>query len=281
MSIFNQLPLHIGCQTFTWEMLGPEWRGTPDDLLRVIAEAGYAGIEITDTMIGHYAGQPDQFAKALEQHDLSLVAFAFASRTGFTEESGFNADIEAAKRWIGFLARFPGAVASMGSATIMDGGMRDDKFAIAAEIYGLIGELGRAAGVDVAVHPSSHHNTLLLDRADYDRLFQRLDPLVGWVPDTGHLLRGHADMLDTLRTYADRIRYLHLKDVDANRAWAMLGEGICDTPAVLEICAAAPRFNGWVVLEEESNEARADPGAAVTRNRETLRRLFTTQASAR
>ena len=41
--------LQFGCQTFTWEMLGPKWTGGPDDLIRSIADAGYAGIEITDT----------------------------------------------------------------------------------------------------------------------------------------------------------------------------------------------------------------------------------------
>ncbi len=270
----NGTKLRLGCQTYTWEMLGSEWRGTPDDLLRAIGDAGYAGIEITDTMIGDYAGQPERFARALDRHRLSLAAFAFASETGFTETSGFDADLQSARRWLDFLAHFPGAVASMGSATVMDNGPREAKFAIAAEIYGRIAELGEAAGVEVAVHPSSHHNTLLFDRTDYDRLFGLLDLRVGWVPDTGHLLRGHPDMADTLRTHSGRIRYVHLKDVDAGRDWAMLGQGICDTATVLEICAAAPRFNGWVVVEEESEEAGTDPGAAVRQNRETMRRKF-------
>ncbi len=77
--------------------------------------------------------------------------------------------------------------------------------------------------------------------------------------------------------YRDRIRYLHLKDVDAAGTWAMLGEGACDVPAVIDIVAAAPRFNGWLVLEEESDAAAADPAAAVRRNFETMQRLgFTT-----
>ena len=58
--------LKIGCQTFTWEMLGPRFTGGPDDLLDAIAAGGYAGIEITDTMIGDYAGRPDAFASALD-----------------------------------------------------------------------------------------------------------------------------------------------------------------------------------------------------------------------
>ena len=264
--------LKVGCQTFTWEMLGDRFTGGPDDLLKAIADGGYSGIEITETMIGRYADRPSEFAAALKSSGLTLVSFAFGSKSGFTLTEEIGADLEAARRWIDFAAAFPDALVSMGSATVVSDGPRDDKFAIAAEVYNKAGELGRKAGVQVAVHPSSHHNTLLFDRADYDAIFALLDPdLVGWVPDTGHILRGHKDMSDTLRTYRDRIRYIHLKDVDANGTWAMLGEGVCDTLAVIEIANTAPHFNGWLVLEEESDTAAADPAGAVKTNRQTMR----------
>ncbi|RWB59612.1 sugar phosphate isomerase/epimerase [Mesorhizobium sp.] len=267
----NVKDLKVGCQTFTWEMLGDRFTGGPDDLLKAIAEGGYAGIEITDTMIGHYADRPSQFAAALKSAGLTLVSFAFGSKSGFTLKNEIGADLETAKRWIDFAAVFPGALVSMGSATVVSDGPRNDKFAIAAEIYNKAGELGRKAGVQVVVHPSSHHNTLLFDRADYDRIFGLIDAsLVGWVPDTGHILRGRQDMADTLTTYRDRIRYVHLKDVDAAGTWAMLGKGVCDTAKVIEIASAAPNFNGWLVLEEESETAAADPAIAVKTNRQTM-----------
>jgi sugar phosphate isomerase/epimerase len=264
--------LRIGCQTYTWEMLGDRFVGRPDDLLEAIAAGGYAGIEITDTMIGHYADRPARFAAALKSTGLRLVALAFSSKSGFTLKETIGADLEIARRWIDFVSAFPGALVSLGSATVVSDGPRDDKFAIAAEFYNKAGELGRNAGVDVAVHPSSHHNTLLFDRADYDRIFGLVDPsLVGWVPDTGHILRGHEDIIDTLSSHRDRIRYLHLKDVGADGSWAMLGKGICDTAAVIAIAGTAERFNGWVVLEEESQTAAADPASAVKTNRLTMR----------
>ncbi|ALN75442.1 hypothetical protein M673_22130 (plasmid) [Aureimonas sp. AU20] len=273
MSIMPDRSIKLGCQTFTWEMLGEGFRGGPDDLLRAVAGAGYAGIEITDKMIGFYAGKPDEFARALDDLGLALVAFAIGSPSGFTELNEVESDLEAARRWLDFTARFPGAVLSMGSATIMSDGPREEKFRVAAEIYNRAAELGHGAGVEVAVHPSSHHNTLLFDRADYDTIFSLLDPeRVGWVPDTGHILRGHDDLLDTLRAHRDRIRYVHLKDVDGAGEWAMLGKGVCDTPAVIEAVRGAPRFSGWLVLEEESEEAGAAPEAAVAANRETMRR---------
>lgn len=260
----------FGCQTFTWEMLGPAWTGTPDDLVQAIADGGYAGIEITNTMIGSYATRVSDFARRLSDAGLTLVSFAFGTDSGFSEPARIAADLEEARRWIDFAARFPGALVSMGSATVMSPGPREAKFDAAAQVYNRATELGRAAGVTVAVHPSSHHNTLLLTRADYDALFARLDPKVGWVPDTGHILRGGQVMADTLTAFRDRIRYVHLKDVDAQGDWAMLGAGVCDVRAVLANIAAAPKFNGWVVVEEESATAAANPAAAVAANRRTL-----------
>ncbi|MFL5337499.1 MAG: sugar phosphate isomerase/epimerase family protein [Geminicoccaceae bacterium] len=266
--------LLVGCQTYTWEMLSGRWTESADDLLQAIAAGGYAGIEITDTMIGHYAGRPDAFTTALAQHGLTLVAFACASESGFTEPSALAIDLRAVDRALEFVARFPGALLSLGSATVMSAGNPDDKFAAAAEFYNAAGQRGRAAGVQVALHPSSHRNTLLGTRAEYDRIMALTDPsLIGWVPDTGHILRGGQDILDTLRTYQDRVCYLHLKDVDAAGRWSMLGEGTCDVAAVIDVVAAAPNFTGWLVLEEESEAAAKDPAAAVRRNRDTMRAL--------
>jgi sugar phosphate isomerase/epimerase len=266
--------LKVGCQTFTWEMLGPSWKGSPDDLLQSISQAGYAGIEITDKMIGHYATDAKAFGAALRRHGLHLVAFAVSSDSGFTEKAEIANDLARLRRWITFVAHFTDAIVSIGSATSVSDGPREEKFDVSAAIYNRAGEIGRTSGVEIAIHPSSHHNTLLYDRADYDRIFSLIDKdLVGWVPDTGHILRRHDDMLDTLRTYRDRIRYLHLKDVNADGSWAMLGKGVCDIPAVIDIVTAAPRFNGWLVLEEESEVAASDPDAAIRANRNTMQRF--------
>jgi sugar phosphate isomerase/epimerase len=266
-------PLRFGCQTYTWEMLGAAWTGRPDDLIAAIADAGYEGIEITDTMIGRYARRPKDFARRLGEAGLTLVSFAFGSDGGFTERGQMSADLDAARRWIDFAAEFPGAMISMGSATVMSDGARDEKFAIAADIYNRANEIGRAAGVAVAVHPSSHHNTLLFSRADYDRIFALLDPQMGWVPDSGHILRGGQSIVDTLAAHLDRIRYVHLKDVDREGHWAMLGQGTCPISMVISSTRQAPHFNGWIVVEEESDAAASNPAAAVRENRETLRRL--------
>ncbi len=274
--------LKAGCQTYTWEMLKQHWTGDADDLLAAISAAGYSGIEITDTMIGSYANRPEAFAAALRAHGLQLVAFACGSASGFTEPSAVADDLQAVDRALEFTATFPNALLSLGSATSVSPGSVDDKFSIAASFYNAAGERGRRAGVTVAMHPSSHHDTLLGTRAEYDRIMGLTDPaLVGWVPDTGHILRGGQNLLETIGAHLDRVRYLHLKDVDAEGHWRMLGDGRCDTPAVVALVASAPNFNGWLVLEEESDAAAANPADAVRRNRDMLRTIVVCGLSAR
>ena len=51
-----------------------------------------------------------------------------------------------------------------------------------------------------------------------------------------------------------------------------LGDGICDFPAVLELLESAD-YDGWVVAEEESEDARRDGIAAINKNRAYLRSL--------
>ena len=60
-------------------MLGAAWTGGPDDLVSAIADGGYAGIEITDTMIGSFVGRAAEFARRLDDAGLALVSFAFGS----------------------------------------------------------------------------------------------------------------------------------------------------------------------------------------------------------
>ncbi len=120
-------------------------------------------------MIGRYADNPDGFAASLKKHGLTLVSFAIGSKTGFTVREEIENDLRTTQRWIDFAAAFSGALISIGSATVVSEGPREAKIEIAAEFYNRAGELKKASGVDIAVHPSSHHKTLLFDRADYDQ----------------------------------------------------------------------------------------------------------------
>jgi inosose dehydratase len=86
------------------------------------------------------------------------------------------------------------------------------------------------------------------------------------------MLRGGFDPLPLLRRHRARLVHLHLKDVTPTGEWAPLGAGVADVPALLAFLRETA-YAGWLMLEEESEAARADPAAAVRRNRAWLRQF--------
>jgi sugar phosphate isomerase/epimerase len=109
--------------------------------------------------------------------------------------------------------------------------------------------------------------------ADYGVLLDGLPDGVGFTPDLGHLVRGGMDPLDVLATYRDRIDHIHYKDVADDGSWAPTGGGVVDFPAVTRYLARTG-YTGWIVMEDESPQARADPDGAAARNAEYARTVL-------
>ena len=108
-------------------------------------------------------------------------------------------------------------------------------------------------------------------------MMQATDPaVVGWVPDTGHILKGGMDVRATLRRYWERIAYVHLKDACVDGSWRLMGEGDVGIPEVIACLEDEISFSGWLVAEEEAPEAGQDPAGAVSRNGRYLAGLAAT-----
>ncbi len=265
--------MRVACQTYTWEMLGSAWTGTVTDILDAIADAGYAGIEITSNMIGEFADRPAEFARELRRRSLELATFCCSTGTGFADPDRRDSDLAAATRAIAFTQHFPGARLQFGSARRADCRDRGTALGRAIDFYNTAGGRARAAGIAAHVHPNSAPTSLLLSAAEYQQLADDLDPDVCRLAiDTGHVVRGGQDLLSCVRTHLPRLVHVHVKDVTGDGSWAPLGQGACDIAGVLELLRAA-RYDGWIVAEEESDAARRDPAGAIRHNREYLRTL--------
>jgi sugar phosphate isomerase/epimerase len=253
-------------------MLGDGWVGQVTDLLDWVAGAGYAGIEITNTMIGDFWDQPEQFAAELASRNLKLAAFAYAT-TGFTDPDRWEQDIAGARQAIEFLHHFPEPRLGLGGAAHPSAENPRVKLDQAIRFYNRVGQMGTDQGISVNVHPHSHFGSLLETAESYAYLMDNLDAhFVSLGPDTGHIVRGGQDLMTCLSTYISRITHLHLKDVSAGGKWVVLGEGICDYPAVMALLESV-NFDGWIVAEEESAEARQNGYAAIQKNRNYLQAI--------
>ena len=119
-------------------------------------------------------------------------------------------------------------------------------------------------GLTAVLH--SHYGTVVESDEHVWRFLEGCD--TGLCLDTGHLVIGGSDPLEVAEKAADRVKHVHLKDVDrevAGRlgarelgfqeaclqgAFRPLGEGDVDVARLLEILARS-ESRGWYVLEQD------------------------------
>jgi inosose dehydratase len=175
-----------------------------------------------------------------------------------------------------------GRVASDGSDGLSDSGWQ-------AMGRGLnrIGEWLAGRGMRAVFHP--HVGTYVETRSEIDRLCEVTDPaLVGLCPDTGHLAYAGVNPEDIFADYADRIGYVHLKDLDGEKLararkervgfvravemglFVELGTGMVVMPRIIDPLKRAG-YQGWVIVEQD---APRDPLGAAMKNRAFLREVF-------
>ncbi len=148
---------------------------------------------------------------------------------------------------------------------------------------GLVEEMhtvGTDAGLVVSFHP--HAGTWVETPAEIDRLFSmssRLDLCL----DTGHHLVGGGDPATTIAEYGDRLRHVHLKDVDPRvlgrlrdgnlsgfteatgaRIFCPLGSGVLDLPGVVATLERIG-YQGWLMVEQDTMWEPTVESAAISR----------------
>jgi len=130
---------------------------------------------------------------------------------------------------------------------------------------GLVCEAFRSEGVHAVLH--NHIGGVFEMRDEIDRALSSIDAgLLGFGPDTGHLMWAGADPASAMRDHRDRVGAIHIKDAFADyldpanrvgmsygatqatkRLWAEPGDGVADFDAVL---AAMPDdYDGDYMIE--------------------------------
>jgi inosose dehydratase len=243
-------------------------------LVETVERLGYRGLEL---------GPPGYLGDALAGTGLELAG-GFAP-LHFADPEAFAADLPV---WLDPIVDALAATGARGPVVLADAetperlagagrpdeqrrtALRGDALARALERVGGAAERCRARGVDVVFH---HHAATYVETPEEIAAFLEGTD-VALCFDTGHAVVGGGDPLEIARLCGDRIRHLHLKDVDGARleqvrsgeltleqAWGEgvfcpFGEGVVDVAAVLAL-PELRGFDGWIVLEQDRVAVRA------------------------
>ena len=307
--------LLVGNAPCSWGTLEfEEAKGEPvgyAQMLDELAATGYTGTELGDW--GYMPTDPEALGAELKRRGLVMLG-AFVP-VALKDAHAHDAGVLAAVR----TARLLAAVATKPKPYLVladDNGSVPERTKLAGRVpagAGLTAEewktfaegancVARAVLQETGLRTVFHHHCAgYVETPDeIARLLELTDPtLLGLVFDTGHYVygAGRADVVDALNRYGDRIWYLHFKDCDPKVAaearreewdyftalrhgvFCELGKGAVDFPAVLRWLTAR-RYDRYVLVEQDVLPGMGAPRESARRNREYLRGLEGSFASA-
>ena len=291
----------VGCGQITWIRFtssGVERLASEEQILAEIAQAGYDGAP---------AG-PDRSAQQTielyQQYGLrpapGYIGTAFWNKDRRTEilervrqQAAFMRAVGCTELYVApggfdYITRSGHLRRELAGHVQPEDSLTDEEFEIFAETLNLAGEITLTEGVRSCFH--NHVGTVIETREEIDRLLHLTDPnLVFLGPDTGHLAWAGVDPVAFCRTYAKRIKTLHLKDIAADvreqgrkASWnyetfsqqgifVELGEGCVSFPAIFDILGEE-NFSGWLIVETDVTQ-KPTALESVTVSRAYLRSL--------
>jgi inosose dehydratase len=256
----------------------PPWTRVLDET----ASAGYAGIELGP--VGFMPEEPRLLMPALAERGLSLTAgvvfqpFHDPAQWDQVRESarrtGRVLAVTGAERMVLVDSISPHRASTAGRPAEAER-LKGDDLASFLERIRTVARMGvEEFGLAVSFH--AHAGGYVEFEDELECVLEAIDPLLlGICLDTGHSTFAGFDPVDFYRRHADRVTYLHLKDVDPAvkahvidkgvgfyDAWALglicnLGQGEVDFRA-LRAALAETGFSGWVTVEQERDPRDAD-----------------------
>ena len=123
----------------------------------------------------------------------------------------------------------------------------------------------------LCLHP--HYGTNVEREHELAYMMEQLDPaFVSLTVDTAHTVLGGMDPVATVKQYAGRIRYMHMKDIiptaDPSLPWwsgfRELGRGAINFPALVDVLKGAG-FDGVLCVELDRPRVCGYKSAAISR----------------
>jgi inosose dehydratase len=232
--------------------------GSIIEAVQDIGDVGYEGTEVFDGNLAAIADDPQPFLDTLAATGVELVSVYSGANFVYAE---VLPDEMARLRRACELARQFGA-----SRLVVGGGARramgtpeEDYDRLGAALDAVV-DLAAEHGLEASYHP--HLSTIVESPDELDRIMTR--SRIAFCPDTAHLAAGGGDPAALIRRYPERLKHVHLKDIDlATGTFLPLGQGDLDFDDILGAVVEAG-YDSWLVVELDSSAGAPRDAAAVS-----------------
>ena len=238
---------------------GTQTREQAVEAARDVTSIGYKYFESVKGAMYAYDLDHKEYKRMLDSYGLQAVSFYFHIPDIGEEEQLFgNLDNE-----LEFAAAMGVKIVTLqgthGRPEVMD------EAAKRANLDSMIkfATVAKKHGIQTNVHP--HVNTYFMFEDEIDYVMENSDPeLLYLAPDTAHIAAAGADPVKVIRKYADRVRFIHLKDYKfgddvTDSGWVdsgvpimtcfhELGKGTVDFPEIFKILESV-NYTGPLCIE--------------------------------
>jgi inosose dehydratase len=245
---------------------------------RVLGEAASLGLKAVEAgPDGFLPQEPGKMSRLLSGHGLELVG-GFVPVVLHRPEVR-DSELASVDRQAGLFAAAGAGVLVLAADTDQEGyeesaGLDEGEWEELFATLATVEEIGAKHGLTVVLHP--HYGTEIENPEQVQRFLEGCDTAL--CLDTGHSMVGGGDPVELAESAPERIRHVHLKDVDRDLAervasgtldyekavrdglYRPLGDGDVDVRRVLDVLDRAG-YDGWYVLEQDIMLG-ADPGDA-------------------
>ena len=233
--------IKFGCAAITWG-------GNDEQAIEDISAVGFPGIQLRSGILSRFGNRPAALRDLLARHRLTFVAL-----------SSGNVSIDPAleTRMIDEHVAHARFLRDAGGLYLQLIDERPKGRDIAAGDHERLGklmtEIGKRTselGIPAAYHP--HMGSIGEKPNDIDRVLDACDQrYVRLLLDVAHYQAGGGDPVAAIRKYADRLLFLHIKDLREPHQFVELGRGAVDLRGVFAALREV-KFAGWAVVELDS-----------------------------
>ena len=282
--MFDKNKVKLGIAPIAWTNddlpdLGGE--NTFEQCVSEMALAGFTGSEVENK----YPKDPEILKKALQLRGVEICNQWFSS---FLISKPFEEVEKEFRAQLSFLKAMGAKIIGASEQSYSVQGQQEtpvfgQKYVMDDKEWELLcsglDRLGKIAKEEYGISLTFHHHmgTVVQNPDEVKRMMDNTNPeYVSLLFDTGHFAYCGADPLEMVKTYADRIRHVHLKDIRPEvvqkvkdnglsflegvrmGAFTIPGDGCIDFDPIFEVLEKAG-YEGYMVVEAEQDPAKANP----------------------
>lgn len=229
------------------------WGGNDVQAIKDISSLGFKGIQLRANVLKEYSAKPEELRQLLTRHKLELPMFSSGDANINTgdDEAVIQEHVSNAE----FVKSLGGSFLQVtNSSRPREGSPSTADLKSYGQLLNEIGKRTRDLGVQAVYH--NHMHQLGETPQEVGVIMESCDAEnVQLLLDVAHYHQGGGDPAKAIVQYRDRLKALHLKDVQpkpekspAAYTFVELGQGKVDLPSVFNALKDI-QFKGWGVVE--------------------------------